>query len=99
MKEFQIRFEASQLEDLRRRISSTRPPRPFPGSGWDFGTDADWLSSLLKRWREDYDWSVREKALNQYPQFTCELDGINIHFFHIDITQNSDCEGSIPALN
>lgn len=21
--------------------------------------------------------------LNHYPQFTCELDGLNIHFFHI----------------
>lgn len=83
MKEFCIHFDEKRIEDLRYRIGLTRFPRVLNNGNWNLGPDNDYLSSLLAYWQNDYDWSRKEKELNQYPQFTCELDGITIHFFHI----------------
>ena len=56
--------------------------------------DDGYLSSLLAYWRYDYDWSRKEAELNRYPQFTCQLDGMTIHFFHIKGTR----QGPLPLL-
>lgn len=82
MRGFNIHFDEKDLEALRRRIGETRLPRASV-SGWELGMDNDYLSSLLAYWRDGYDWHKKEAGLNQYPQFTCELDGMTIHFFHI----------------
>ena len=83
MKDFKIHFEDAQMEDLRRRIADTRLPRAFRSGSWDWGMDDGYLPSLLDYWRNGYDWTRKEAELNRYPQFTCELDGVTIHFFHI----------------
>ncbi len=83
IKEFNIHFDEEQIEDLRRRIDCTRFPKALKDGNWNLGMDDDYLSSLLEYWRNGYDWTHREAELNQYPQFTCELDGMTIHFFHI----------------
>ena len=93
MKEFSVDFDEKQLDDLRRRIAETRLPRTWDNSGWEYGTDGDYLRSLLEYWRGGYDWRRKERELNQYPQFTCELGGATIHFFHIRASR----EGA-PAL-
>ena len=83
MKEFRIDFSQDELDGLRRRIDIARLPREWKGTGWSYGTDSDYLRKLLAYWRDEYDWRHRERELNRYPQFTCELDGTTIHFFHI----------------
>ncbi|MDO4355761.1 MAG: epoxide hydrolase [Clostridia bacterium] len=94
MKAFSIHFDEAQWDDLRRRIARTRLPRAWDDGNWQFGTDDHYLPLLLEYWRDGYDWSRRERALNQYPQFTCELDGMTIHFFHIRASRG----GGVPLL-
>lgn len=83
MEEFSIHFGGEQMEDLRQRISRTRLPDTWNNGDWMLGTDSGYLQSLLAYWQDGYDWSRKERELNQYPQFTCELDGLTLHFFHI----------------
>lgn len=94
MEPFHIHFCEDQMDDLRRRIGQTRLPRTFQGEAWRFGTDEGYLSSLLAYWRDGYDWTAKERELNQYPQFVCQLDGLTIHFFHIRGTRR----GALPLL-
>lgn len=94
MKEFRIDFGEEQMEELRQRIGCTRWPRALNDGSWILGTDSDYLLTLLDYWRNGYDWSRKERALNQYPQFTCELDGLTIHFFHI----RGSRKGALPLL-
>ena len=94
LKEFHIRFDEKQLNDLRSRIDTARLPSALKTETWDLGTDGGYLMALLNYWRNDYDWYRKERELNQYPQFTCELDGLMIHFFHI----RSSREGAKPLL-
>lgn len=94
MKAFSIHFEEEQLEELRRRIGCTRLPEPWNGGQWAWGTDSAYLPALLAYWRDGYDWPRKERELNQYPQFMCELNGAAIHFFHIPATRR----GAAPLL-
>lgn len=94
MKEFSIHFCEEQMEDLRCRIGYTRLPKAFEGQNWNLGMDEAYLTSLLEYWCNGYDWTHKETELNQYPQFTCELGGMTIHFFHI----RGSRKGTLPLL-
>ena len=94
MQHFHIHFDEKQFEDLRRRIACARLPGIPDNGDWALGTDSGYLSRLLAYWQDGYDWSRKEAELNQYPQFTCELDGVTIHFFHI----RGSRKGALPLL-
>jgi pimeloyl-ACP methyl ester carboxylesterase len=79
---FEIAVPDEVLEDLRRRIRSTRWPAPSPAPNWDQGTELAFLQGLLAHWAEDFDWRARERELNALAQFTTELGGARIHFVH-----------------
>ena len=83
MKSFRIHFAERELEDLRARIRLSRLPMIESDGDWALGADSAYLRSLLRYWCEEYDWRREEEYLNRFPQFTCELDGMTIHFFHI----------------
>ncbi len=37
----------------------------------------------MRYWGTDYDWRKAEARLNALPQFTTEIDGLDIHFIHV----------------
>jgi pimeloyl-ACP methyl ester carboxylesterase len=79
------------LEDLRRRLAATRWPQPIPGSEtWELGTQEATLRRLAARWADGYDWRAAERALNELPQFTVDLDGAPLHFLHLRATGDAD---------
>lgn len=80
---FQINVSQSVLDDLSNRIRHTRWPETGEGAGWAYGTDPVYLKELLTYWGESYDWRKQEEELNKYPQFTTEIEGIQIHFAHV----------------
>jgi pimeloyl-ACP methyl ester carboxylesterase len=41
------------------------------------------VKKLVQYWQTDYDWRKVEARLNALPQFTTEIDGIDIHFIHV----------------
>ncbi|AEE16472.1 epoxide hydrolase family protein [Treponema brennaborense] len=94
MKEFSIHFSEEQMEALRHRIGAARLPKILNGEDWRLGTGSSYLSALLDSWQNGYDWSHKEKELNRYPQYTCELNGTTIHFFHIPGSR----KGAVPLL-
>ncbi|MBO2453557.1 epoxide hydrolase [Actinomadura barringtoniae] len=80
---FRIDVPQSDLDDLRERLGRTRWGAAIPGKGWERGVPEDYLRELAEYWRTEYDWRAHEAALNEYPQFTTEIDGANIHFLHV----------------
>jgi pimeloyl-ACP methyl ester carboxylesterase len=80
---FVIDVEEPVLYDLRARLEHTRWPGPAPGAPWDQGTDLAWLQSLVEHWAEGFDWRARERALNAWPQFVADVDGVRVHFVHV----------------
>jgi pimeloyl-ACP methyl ester carboxylesterase len=80
---FRIDVDDRDLADLRERLARTRWPRQLPGEGWQRGVPVDYLRELAEYWRDGYDWRAQEAALNKFPQFTTEIDGLDVHFLHV----------------
>jgi pimeloyl-ACP methyl ester carboxylesterase len=79
---FTISVPEQAIDDLRRRLERTRWPDTVAGSGWTYGLDLAWMRSLVNYWLTTYDWRAEERALNNYPHFTAEIDGFRVHYLH-----------------
>ena len=66
---FLVEVPDDVLADLRARLARTRFPATLEDSGWDYGTDLDYLRRLVEYWRDGYDWRAQESALNRLPAF------------------------------
>ena len=79
---FYIQVEEDVLNDLRIRLGHIRWPDQMDGSGWEQGTELNYLQSLVAYWRDGFNWRAQEAELNRLAQFRAEVDGFNIHFVH-----------------
>ena len=52
------------------------------------------IQELARYWETDYDWRKAEEKLNALPQFTTEIDGVDIHFIHV----KSSHENALPLI-
>jgi len=80
---FRIEIPEADLDDLRARLARTRWPDELPGVGWRYGAPLGYIKELAEYWRTAYDWREHEAALNQFPQFTTQIDGARVHFVHV----------------
>jgi pimeloyl-ACP methyl ester carboxylesterase len=83
MEPFQIDVPQDDLDDLRDRIARTRWTPQLPGDGWRRGVPADHLREMAEYWRTGYDWRAQEVRLNEFPQFTEDIAGHQVHFLHV----------------
>jgi hypothetical protein len=79
---FMINVAQEVLSDLQLRLKNTRWSYHREGTGWDAGTDLNYLKQLVAYWLDTYDWRERETALNQFHHFRTEVEGTGIHFIH-----------------
>jgi pimeloyl-ACP methyl ester carboxylesterase len=79
---FEISASEEELDDLRRRLKATRWPNEEPVDDWSQGIPLSYVQEVCAYWADGYDWRERESLLNRFPQFTTEIDGIDIHFVH-----------------
>jgi len=73
---------ADRLDDLRRRLRTTRWPKAYDGAGWSLGTDPDYLRELIAYWADGFDWPAQETALNRLPRYRVRVGGLDVHFVH-----------------
>jgi len=80
---FRIEVPEEQLAELRRRIAATRwPTRELVGDRSQ-GVQLATITALARFWETEHDWRACEARLNALPQFTTEIDGVDIHFIHV----------------
>jgi pimeloyl-ACP methyl ester carboxylesterase len=80
---FRIDIADEQIDDLRRRIAATRWPSKELVEDRSQGVQLATTKELARYWTEDYDFGRIEARLNALPQFTTEIDGVDIHFIHV----------------
>jgi pimeloyl-ACP methyl ester carboxylesterase len=80
---FTVNVAEDSLADLRRRIAATRWPSKELVADRSQGVQLATLQELARYWTTDYDWRKCEARLNALPQFTTEIDGVDIHFIHV----------------
>ena len=87
---------------MRRRIWTTcagaSRRRAGPAGSWSptgrRASSSKTLKELARYWANDYDWRKAEAKLNALPQFTTEIDGVDIHFIHV----KSAHENALPLI-
>ena len=77
---FRVDMPEDAITDLRRRITATRRPSRELVADRSQGVQLATIQELARYWTTDYDWRRCEAKLNALPQFTTEIDGIDIHF-------------------
>jgi len=91
---FHVEIPEEQIDDLRRRITATRWPSKELVPDRSQGVQLATLQALARYWETDYDWRKAEAKLNALPQFTTEIDGVEIHFIHV----KSAHEDALPLI-
>jgi microsomal epoxide hydrolase len=80
-KPFKIEVPQSTLDAIRAKVRAYE---------WhEMPRGPDYMRSLCAYWADGYDWRKWERELNRFPQFTAPIEGLDIHFYHV--------EGSGPA--
>jgi pimeloyl-ACP methyl ester carboxylesterase len=80
---FHVAVPEEALADLRRRLAATRWPSPELVEDRSQGVQSATIRELARYWAADYDLRRVEARLNALPQFTTEIDGVDIHFVHV----------------
>ncbi len=91
---YDVDIPQDALDDLRRRIAATRWPSKELVPDRYQGVQLATLQALARYWTTDYDWRKVEAKLNALPQFTTEIDGVEIHFIHV----RSRHENALPLV-
>jgi pimeloyl-ACP methyl ester carboxylesterase len=91
---YKIHVSDTELDDLKRRLRSTRWPDAQTVGDWSQGIPLDYVQKICAYWAREYDWRKAETRLNALPQFRTDLDGVGIHFLHI----RSRHEDALPLV-
>ena len=80
---FRVEMPDEAITDLRQRVAATRWPHKELVADRSQGVQLAMSQELARYWTADYDWRACEARLNALPQFTTEIDGVDIHFIHV----------------
>jgi pimeloyl-ACP methyl ester carboxylesterase len=91
---FHVEIPDEQIDDLRRRIAATRLPSRELVTDRSQGVQLATIEALAGYWANDYDFGRIEARLNALPQFSTEIDGVDVHFIHV----RSAHEDALPLI-
>jgi len=91
---FHVDVPEEQIDNLRRRIAATRWPSKELVQDRAQGVQLGTLQELARYWSTDYDFGRVEARLNALPQYTTEIDGVDMHFIHV----KSEHENALPLI-
>jgi hypothetical protein len=91
---FRVEVPEAEVAELRRRIAATRWPSNELVNDRSQGVQSATIQAIARYWTSEYDWRKGEARLNALPQFTTEIDGVEIHFIHV----KSRHENALPLI-
>jgi pimeloyl-ACP methyl ester carboxylesterase len=94
IRSFDVDFPQAEIDDLRRRIAASRWPERENVDDRTQGVQLAVLQALADYWTSDYDFGRVAERLNALPQFTTEIDGVDVHFIHV----RSEHEDALPLI-
>jgi len=91
---FKVNISEEDVTDLRNRIEKTRWPDKEIVADDSQGVQLATMKELAQYWAKDYDWRKVESRLNSLPQFMTEIDGVDVHFIHVQ----SKHDNALPII-
>jgi len=93
IKPFTISYSAEVIKRLTDRINDAQTfTDPLEDTAFEYGFNSKRLKEVVNYWKGQYlpKWSERETFLNQFPQFTTQVQGLNIHYIHVKPKTNAN---------
>src|ERR1043166_4709411 len=94
IRSFEAEISQDAIDDLRRRLAATRLPVKELVDDRSQGVQLTTIEELTRYWMTDYDFGRVAARLNALPQFTTDIDGVDIHFIHV----RSRNEDALPLV-
>lgn len=95
IREFKVSVDESKIDDLYKRIDLTRWPDEVNDEIWTLGTKKSFLKDAVQYWRNDFNWKIHEKQINDLGSYKFKTkDDLEIHFIH----SKSESKNSIPII-
>jgi pimeloyl-ACP methyl ester carboxylesterase len=91
---FHVEVPQEQIDDMLRRVASMRWPSKELVDDRSQGVQLATMRELARYWVTDYDWRRVETRLNALPQFITQIDGVDVHFIHVQ----SPHEDALPLI-
>jgi pimeloyl-ACP methyl ester carboxylesterase len=91
---FHVDVPQAEIDELRRRVTTTRWPTRELVDDRSQGVQLAAIQELARFWTTEYDWRRCEARLNALPQFKTSIDGLDIHFIHVE----SPHEHALPLI-
>jgi|SRR5580704_1872289 pimeloyl-ACP methyl ester carboxylesterase len=91
---FRVNVPEAELSELMRRVSTTRWPERETVPDKSQGVPLATIQTLAQYWATKYDWRRVERRINALPNFTTEINGLDIHFVHV----RSKHESALPLI-
>ncbi|CEJ57229.1 hypothetical protein PMG11_05930 [Penicillium brasilianum] len=82
-KPFTVAIPKEKLTDMETLIRLSKlAPQTYENSQSDmrYGVTTDWLIDMKEQWLQSYNWKTTEDRINSFPQWTAEVEGLNIHY-------------------
>jgi epoxide hydrolase len=80
---FTVEFDEAAIADLRERLARARWPERETVDDWSQGVPLSYLQEVCEYWRDGYDFAAGQARLNAFPQFKSQVDGLGLHFLHV----------------
>src|SRR5215831_14822183 len=80
---FQVTILQEDLDELRRRVAASRWASKELVADASQGVQLATMLALTRYWGTEYDMRRVETRLNALPQFKTAVDGLDIHFIHV----------------
>ncbi|MDQ0892777.1 pimeloyl-ACP methyl ester carboxylesterase [Agromyces ramosus] len=83
-----------EVDDLQRRLRSTRWSPSWPELGWAAGTDQSELRRLVSYWADGFDWFTQQRAINELPWETAVIGGTLLRY----LSFRAESAGALPLI-
>ena len=94
IKEFNVNFTEKEISSIYQKVKDYPWDSVKNLEGWEHGTNKKYLKELCDYWTTKFDWSKHQSDINNFENYTTDIDGIKIHF----IKKKGNSENSKPLL-
>lgn len=88
----------ADLNDVQERLKRSRFIDHLQDTNFQYGFNSDYLRVVQQYWLNSYQWRKHEQKINSFPQFTTQIEGLNVHFFHIKPKTSTKVKTVFPIL-
>ena len=90
---FKVEVSDDVIIDLKTRLANTRLEDALENTQFQYGFHPAYLKEVIKHWQTEYDWKRYEARLNKFEQFNTTIEGIAIHFLHVNPSSETGQKG------